>query len=275
MTPEQTLIALYRRTARRLRAQIAADLKDKRIGTAVYRARQVQAIDAELRKLGQRTRTMPVDVVMRGYDRGAALVDVVAGRATIKQALQARYAFSGTHVRAPRILADNLARSLGEARVTLGRQAEDVYRSAALDEIAEGIIAGDTRRDVSRRLEERLIRQGVTGFVARNGAHWQLDTYVEMVTRTTTREAMTAGTEERMRETGQDLVTVSDHATETDICKEFEGGTYSLTGETEGYELLPARPPFHPRCLHYLTPAADNLERTMAALGLTVPAGAG
>lgn len=275
MTPEQQLIAMYRRTAKRLRVQIAADLRSDRIGTAVYRTRQLQAIRVELAALAIKTRASPVELVMRAYDRGAAIVDVISGQITQRDALTARYAFTGTHTRAPRIIATNLALRLDDVRVVVGRAAEDVYRRAALEAVGEGIIAGDTRRDVSRAIAQRLTREGVTGFVARNGARWQLDTYVEMVARTTTREAVTAGTRERMTQTGQDLVTISDHATETELCKEFEGKTYSLTGDTPGYDVLPDQPPFHPRCLHVMTPAAENLDAVLRSLGLEAPPGAG
>lgn len=275
MTPEQQLIAMYRRTAKRLRVQIAADLRSDRIGTAVYRTRQLQAIRVELAALAIKTRASPVELVMRAYDRGAAIVDVISGQITQRDALTARYAFTGTHTRAPRIIATNLARRLDDVRVVVGRAAEDVYRRAALEAVGEGIIAGDTRRDVSRAIAQRLTREGVTGFVARNGARWQLDTYVEMVARTTTREAVTAGTRERLTQTGQDLVTISDHATETELCKEFEGKTYSLTGDTPGYDVLPDQPPFHPRCLHVMTPAAENLDAVLRSLGLEAPPGAG
>lgn len=268
MTAEQQLIALYRRVAKRLRIQIAADLEDERIGTAIYRQRQLAQINVVLGQLDRQARQLPAAVVAEAYDKGAGLADVAAGRLSIREAVTVRYAFNGAHERAPRVLADNIARGLAGARVEIGRRVEDVYRSTALDAIAEGIIAGDTRRETSGRLKAELLRNGVTGFVARNGARWQLDTYVEMVTRTTTREAMTAGTEERMTETGDDLVEISDHATETEICKEFEGNVYSLTGKTPGYPILGPRPPFHPRCLHYMTPAGENLDAALRALGI-------
>ena len=275
LTAEQQLIRMYQRTAKRLRAQIAADLRDDRIGTAIYRRRQLLAIRAEMKALGIATRAAPIEVVAAGYDRGAAIADVVAGRISARDALSARYAFSGTHVRAPRVIAENIVGKLDQMREVVGRRAEDVYRRAALEIVGEGVIAGDTRRETSRVLERRLIRDGVTGFVDRAGRNWQLDTYAEMVVRTTTREAMTAGTRARMTETGQDLVTISDHATDTEICQEFEGKTYSLTGSTEGYDVLPQAPPFHPRCLHVMTPAADNLERVLMALGVSADTGAG
>lgn len=270
MTSEQHLIRLYQRAARRLRQMIGDDLRSGRLGTAAYRTNQLNAIRVELAALGRRTRTTPVETVAQAYDRGAAIVDRVAGdRGAVS------YAFTGTHTRTPQIIAENLAGRLDDARANVGRQVNDVYRRAALEAIGEDIAAGEARRQTSLAIERRLIHEGVTGFIDRRGAHWALDTYAEMATRTTTREAVSAGTRGRMLETGQDLITISDHATETDICKEFEGKTYSITGRTPGYEVLPEWPPFHPRCLHVATPAAENVATILAELGLVAPTGAG
>jgi hypothetical protein len=58
---------------------------------------------------------------------------------------------------------------------------------------------------VSRRIRERLLREGDPVFLDRRGRVWDLDRYAEMVARTTTREAMTEGTVKRLREHGIQL----------------------------------------------------------------------
>lgn len=276
LTAEQHLIRQYRQAAKRLRQQMIADLRDERIGTFVYRRRQLEAIRRDLTRLGQRTRLASIEAIAAGYDRGAAIADVVSGRITAGEVATARYAFSGTHARPARVLAENMAGRLDQARAFVGRRVDDVYRRAALETVTQGVIAGDTRRDVARALERRLVRDGATGFVDRAGRQWQLDTYAEMVARTTTREAMSAGTQQRMAETGQQLITISDHSTDTDICQKYEGKTFALPGQTvEGYDTIDQLPPFHPRCLHVATPAADNLEALLRQLGVASETGAG
>lgn len=271
MTPEQQLIHLYRQAAKRLRVQMQADLRNENFGSLVWRRRRLQAVQAELLALGQRTRTTPIDVVAAAYDRGAGLVDVLSGRATVADVVTGKvsYAFVGTHRRPALVLADNLVNRLDGARVVVGRRVEDVYRQAGLEAVSEGVAAGQTRRETSRLLERRLIRDGVTGFVDRRGAQWQLDTYSEMVARTTTREAMSAGTAARMRETGQQLVHIPSHATSCEICQPYEGLTWALPGETvDGYDTIDQLPPFHPRCLHVAAPASENLEAMLSRLGV-------
>lgn len=271
MTPEQQLIVLYRQAAKRLRVQMQADLRDENIGSLIWRRRRLQAINVELAALGQRTRTAPIDAVAAAYDRGAGIVEIVAGRATVRDVVSGKvsYAFVGSHRRPALILADNLTSRLEDARVMVGRRVEDVYRRAGLQAVAEGVAGGQTRRETSRALERRLVRDGVTGFVDRRGAQWQLDTYAEMVARTTTREAMSAGTAQRMRETGQQLVHIPSHNTDCEICQAYEGQTWALPGETvDGYDTIDQLPPFHPRCLHVAAPASENLSAMLSRLGV-------
>jgi hypothetical protein len=110
-----------------------------------------------------------------------------------------------------------------------------------------------------------LRSRGITAFVDRAGRRWTLENYSAMVVRTTTREAVTAGTRNRMADHGQQLITVSDHGTTCPICSEFEGNTYSATGTAVVvggvvYEPAPDSAPYHPNCWHVETPAGVEFE---------------
>lgn len=267
-TAEQALIGLYAAAARRLRVQIRRALANHAIGTAAYRTRQLEAIQLQLRALGQRTRRLAIDVAFDPYLRGATAVDVagvLATRATVA------FEFTGTHRRAANVIAQNLAARLGDATVTIGRRTEDAFRRVGLAEVGRGVVAGDTRRQTSAAITQRLIDEGVTdavtGFVDRAGRRWQLDVYSETVARTTTREAMSAGTVARMRETNQQLITITHHAGACDICLPYEGRTFAIPGAiVAGYPTIDQLPPFHPRCRHVATPADANLDSFLAAI---------
>jgi hypothetical protein len=266
MTPEQALIRIYQQAAKTLRRQLAASLANGNVGTAAYQAKQLHAVELVLRALGQRTRGLAIAATAEPYIRAATAVDLATAGT-----FAAGFEFAGAHQRAAAVLAQNLATRLDDAVQLVGRRTDDAFRRVGLEAVSQGVAAGQTRRQVSSAIEDRLVREAVTdsltGFVDRRGARWQLDTYAEMVARTTTREAMSVGTANRMRETGQQLVTISDHSTETEICKEWEGGTFALPGTVvEGYDTIPDLPPFHPRCMHVATPAAGNVERFLAAL---------
>lgn len=264
MTPEQALISIYQRAARRLRAQIQQAMKSGNLGTAIYRQRQLDAVYRELRALGTRTRRLSIDVVADAYVRSVTAVDASVGRST------AEIAFSATHPRTAAIIADNLSARLDDAIEIVGRRTDDAFRRIALEEVGRGVAAGEERRLVSAAIERRLVDEGVTdaltGFVDRAGRRWQLDVYARMVARTTTREAVSAGTHARMAQLGSDLVTISDHSTTTEICQAYEGKTFSLTGATAGFDVLDQEPPFHPNCLHVMTPAEGNFDEYIATL---------
>jgi hypothetical protein len=269
LTPEQALLSLYLKTAARLRRQVRDALRSGQIGTAAYRHAQLRTIQAEIEQLGRRTRPLVVPAVLDSYTTGAHVVQ-------ISQALDtAAFAFTGLHTRAAAVIAENLTVKLDQARQLVGRRTDDAFRRVGLEVVGEvAVAAGDTRRATSREIERRLIDEGITdsltGFVDRGGRRWQLDNYAEMVARTTTREAMSQGTANRMHDLALDLITISAHNTDCAICKPYEGNTYSLRGETRGYDVIDRLPPFHPHCWHVATPAGANLALIERALGLGI-----
>lgn len=265
MTPEQALIRLYTQAAKRLRLAVQRAMASGQIGTAAYLAQQLRAVQTELRALGKKSRPLVESAIFENYVRGAAIVDIGLD-------LGARFEFAGAHRRAAEIFVANTEAKLADARTLIGRRTEDAFRRVALEETGFGVVTGAARRDVSRSIEQRLIREGVTdaltGFVDRAGKRWPLDTYAQMIGRTTPREAMSLATANRLRETGRDLIEISSHAGACEICVPYDGRTFSLDGVTPGYDQIDQLPPFHPNCLHVATPAGANLAALERELGL-------
>lgn len=270
---------------------------EARIGdsTQAYRERQLAAarqVLAELRDAAPRV--APV-MVTRAYGSAVVAVDRVtlgSSHGDVSGALQGR--FGGIHQRSVAVLAGNLRASLEAAAVHamtatehvfaranelegalpargvagigfIGRRKDDAWRRVALEQLAEGTVSLETRRQISRRLVGELVAQGVadaaTGFVDGAGRRWALDTYAEMATRTTTREATSRAAMNRMSEHGIELVTVSSHPHIADECTPYDGQTFAMPGtDVDGYDELDELPPFHPNCAHVLTPGAGNLE---------------
>lgn len=162
-----------------------------------------------------------------------------------------------------RILMENATSRLGEASVTVGRRADDGLRRIALEQIASGTARGDSVAQTTKRLTAELEERGLVGrrqtgakLMRVNGRNYQANKYAEMVVRTTAREAHSEAVKQRLLENNMDLVEVSQH-TDTDgpdICNVYEGKVFSLTGQTDGYPILPISPPFHPNCVHVLLP---------------------
>lgn len=267
------LVELYRDARRRLEELVRAALERGAAGTAGFYQEQLDHLLRELSRLQDLAVPHAARTVEAAYSIGASAADQAIGRPAI--------GFSGIHRDALSVLADNLTGRLNAAAVTVGRRTNDVFRRAGLQEVAAGVATGQPRREVSAALERRLIDQGatdaVTGFVDARGRRWPLDVYAEMVARTTTREAVTTGTRNRLLETGRGLVTISQHSGACRICLPFEAKTYALTpewAERTGYPMLETQPPFHPNCRHVMAPASANFDRFLEDLAsdrITVP----
>lgn len=282
---------------------------DQRAGdaTLAYRQRQREqaaAILAELR--AQTTRAGPL-AIGAAYRSG-----LVATDRTVGDALTIRGQFGRVHVRAVEALAGNMTQALNAAIARtgdnvaavfdradaldgalpagsrgqptaatrfIGRRLDDPYRKVALEEVAQGVVGLATRREVSAALRQRLITEGVTdavtGFVDRAGRRWPLPAYAAMVARTTTREAMSAATANRLIENGLGYVTVSSHPHRADECSPYDGQTFALPDapNPEGLDVLDQLPPFHPNCGHVIGPADVNLDAYERELERAVAAG--
>jgi hypothetical protein len=86
---------------------------------------------------------------------------------------------------------------------------------------------------------------------------YNLGAYARMVARTTLREAQTQATLDLCATYENDLVEVSYHGTDCDICLEYEGKVYSLSGNDPNYPVLDEQPPFHPNCKHDILPTSE------------------
>lgn len=256
------LAALYGDAQTRLERLVQEALERGAEGTAAYRRRQLDAVRRVLSELQDRAVPLAVEGISVAYSTGAVAADAAIGGAAVR--------FGEVHQLAVEVLADAAVDKLNDAAVEVGRRVDDAFRRAALREAAVGLAAGQARREVSDALRARIVREGLTdaltGFVDAGGRRWPLDAYARMVARTTTREAVTQGTVNRLLEAGADAVTISSHGSTCEVCAEYDGNTYSLAGQTEGLDVLDELPPFHPNCRHVLTPAGGNLDAFEAGL---------
>jgi hypothetical protein len=250
------LLAIYREAEARLTAQVVSALRSGNLGTATYRTQQLALVEGLLSQVQGQALPQALAVLRVSYGEGLAIANL-AGLNT---------AFTGIHTEAVNILADSLSNRLGDAFTTVGRQVEDIYRKEGLRLSALSLAEGSTRVEASESMIQALTRQGITGFEDRAGREWGLSRYSSMVLRTTTREAMSEGTKNRLIEAGMDLVEWTGNGENCPECAELEGTVYSLTGETGGYEEIVDMPPLHPNCTCVLTPpevTLDELERQL------------
>lgn len=252
------LVHIYTEGERELEGLVAQAVASGALGTARYRNQQLAAVREVLRHINQQGVGAATSMVGSSYALGVKAVE--------RSLRLPRTQFAGIHPEAVNVIADNIANRLNAATLNVGRKVEDAFRSEGLAHTARGLIAGSARREVSTSLAQGIADRGVRAFTAANGAEWQLGTYAQMVARTTTREAVTHGTANRLLEEGQDVVTISSHAEPCPICEPYDGETYSMTGATAGLDVLDELPPFHPNCEHVLGPGEQNFEAAHAAL---------
>ena len=266
-----SLAALYRDAAADMLDVLvdAAALAGQR-GQAAALLRQYQILLANLREEAAAWIEL---YIPRAYDVGLEFSD--EGIRNIRRAginlrrqgagtvgRREREVFSQVHREAARAVVESMLQTTNAALAQIGRRADDVFRREGMRAVARGIAAGRARVDVSRELAERLMAAGRPDFIDKLGRHWRLDRYAEMVARTTTREAMTQGTINRLREHGIQLAQVSAHNAE-DFCRYYENVIVCIGDEPHPVyppiSAINGGTPFHPRCVHCLTPFIERL----------------
>jgi len=171
--------------------------------------------------------------------------------------------FAQIHQRAIDVIAQNMFDNLRSATNYAGRRINDYYRRAALEAEAEKFTVGQTWQEMAKNLEQKLLSKGLTGFKDRLGREWRLDSYAEMVARTTTREIATAATINACKEFDIDLVQITKHYPTCELCAPLQGKVFSLSGKDKRYPKYDGdlvRIPKHPNCRHVLVPYVRELD---------------
>lgn len=121
-----------------------------------------------------------------------------------------------------------------------------------------------TSKDIAGKIRSKLLDQiGGGDFIIVNGKNYNLKSYAELVARTRMRESQTDATIAMCEEFENDLVQFSKHDDPCEICAQYEGNVYSLSGKHPTYPKLPdeAYCPVHPRCEHNLNPTSETALR--------------
>jgi len=145
--------------------------------------------------------------------------------------------------------------------IRVGRLTQQVLISEAKvnKAIASGFFESGSGSVAKRRLRDALLKKALDGkyvvIVDKNGElrQYAVDNYAEMVARTKLAEASTQAVLDTSATVGNDLVQVSAHNTKCEICAEFEGKIYSLSGSDPDFPVLSDEPPFHPNCQHSIS----------------------
>lgn len=127
--------------------------------------------------------------------------------------------------------------------------------------LAEGRISGDARKAIADKIAGKL-KEGLVALVDRGGRKWSLESYANMLTRTMLVRTANEGLKNRLVKNGYDLVQVSDHVAECELCRPWEGKILSMSGKHPNYPTVDKAQEgglFHPNCRHRLLPYHEKL----------------
>lgn len=266
MTQIERLVRIYLNSRERLLKDIRRRLAWGR--STGYQEELVSLIDQELRKLDLESLTWAKETVEAAYMRGAKLAwqAVRAGDRSVKSF----GSFGGLHKRAMGLLAHNTQSYLRITNNLIARQAQDAVRRIGVEITSRKFGEALTWKETTRLLEEKLLDEGFYTVPWRNGrGSMRLDSYAELVARTTTAEATNTGTLNQMREMGKVLVKMTEHNTSCKVCASRQGRVYRTVeidqlpeGDPrrqfphirEGMPRWPTYKTVHPNCAHRLLP---------------------
>lgn len=238
------LIDLYSRGEAEIARRLAGDVTEWRRSFLESRRAEIRRI---LDALDERTVEWASYAIPQIYRDGVVVADVVTGVG----------AYGSIHQSTVARIVESLTGDLRSATRTVGRRVDDVFRRVGMGSLSESMVAGENRRSAVRRMVGQFVDGGMEAYVDSSGRRWGLSRYSDMVVRTTSREAATAGTVNRLVERGRDLVQVTSHGGSCRLCGPWEGQVLSLTGSTDGRPRLDdARDSglFHPNCAHVIVP---------------------
>ncbi len=171
---------------------------------------------------------------------------------------------------------------VGLQNAMIGRREQDLLRSLSLDLVSQIQATGKALLPATEKFLDTIRREGITAFVDKAGRRWSLHTYMDMVTRTTSRQAEVLAV--LTRDEKHDLYKISSHGSTCPICAPLEGRVYSRSGTDPDFpplamafgkidkngpdDLSNTWLNIHPNCLHSLmmwTPAGRTDEEVEEA----------
>lgn len=125
--------------------------------------------------------------------------------------------------------------------------------------IAEGLIEGQTRREISNKLlNDFKSKMNNQQFINIKGRNYRPDSYASLIARTRTREASSQAIINTSLRYGVDLVQWDAHSEVCEYCQQFSGRVFSISGLDKDFPQLKEKPPLHPHCRCVITPITRN-----------------
>lgn len=121
---------------------------------------------------------------------------------------------------------------MAQVHTRILRLPDDVYRTAVADATSGLLALGGTGTRSQQAGWQKLLSQGVTGFVDKAGRNWNLSSYVEMASRTAATRAYRSQAESTMLANGVQLVTIVVGNDSCSECGPWAGRVLAVNGVT-------------------------------------------
>ena len=118
------------------------------------------------------------------------------------------------------------------------------------EDIADGVMFGDTRRKTVKRVYDDFLDKGLTSFTTIDGKDLPLDFYAETVVRTKTSTASINAHANTYKEAGVNLVEVVGASDPCGDCSAYHNIVFSLDGQDDRFPHVDVQSlfPLHPNC---------------------------
>lgn len=154
------------------------------------------------------------------------------------------------------------------------RSHNDIFREVQQQVITDAFqsATATTRREIAQDLMDEFARNGITGITYRNGANVPISTYSELVARNAGQNAALQASANRLQERGYDLVRVNQYAGASNLCFPWQGGVYSLSGNSDQYPSMSeatfngSTGLWHPNCGHSYSPYIPGTSEDLGRL---------
>lgn len=155
----------------------------------------------------------------------------------------------------------DLSAAYRTARMNMTKNIEQTVGEVK-EEIAKGIMYGNTRAKTTKRVQEAFLKEGMTSFVTKDGKQLPLDFYSETVVRTKTRTARINAHANTYENYGVNLVEVVGASDPCPHCGAYHDMVFSTDGKDKRFPHLNVRDifPLHPNCRCSIIPFVAQLE---------------
>lgn len=246
----------------------------KGVGTKTYYNTVLKNLTAEIKRLEAETGKYIGSAIPREYEQG--LKETYDYFKKNNLTMKRPSVFAQIHNDAIYSLAREMQYHIGQGLEQAGRQVlrylddsmDNTLRKIGLEATAEKTATGSTVQDMQKSMIDKLQQEGfmtVQYGSGKNAYQVGLDSYAQMVSRSTTREAGNLARENQLIKNGYDLVEMTVHYPTCEKCSQFQGRVYSLSGKDKRFPALMQTAfksgyrNIHPNCRHSIVPYIEEM----------------